>query len=233
MLRLIYFPPQSLYSLPASAGVFLALTVPAYLLTGIHYPHIADLNSFYTYLGYMMLFLLSSQLTAVLLSNLLSSRHIAAVVCGLVVSCQALVSHYLIHRDDLAPWVRWIRYVSPQFWMSQPVLRGEFSGVKTFLCRHNPIINDEQTTIIKQVKKAPSPPLPPSHVCLQVGCGLSNGNQVLEYFKLTQPGLELPVSLAPVLVTALLLSAVLLLALLAFCLCRQNQARKRDSSRDH
>ena len=73
------------------------------------------------------------------------------VVTGLVVTCQALVSHYLIHRDDLPPWVQWIRYVSPQFWMSQPVLRGEFSGVKTFLCRHNPIINDEQTTIIKQV----------------------------------------------------------------------------------
>ena len=143
--------PQSLYSLPASAGVFLALTVPAYLLTGIHYPHIADLNSFYTYLGYMMLFLLSSQLMAVLLSNLLASRHMAAVVTGLVATCQALVSHYLIHRDDLPPWVQWIRYVSPQFWMTQPVLRGEFSGVKTFLCRHNPIINDEQTTIIKQV----------------------------------------------------------------------------------
>ena len=161
MLRLIYIPPQSLYSLPASAGVFLALTVPAYLLTGIHYPHIADLNSFYTYLAYMMLFLLSSQLTAVLLSSLLASRHIAAVVTGLVVTCQALVSHYLIHRDDLPPWVRWISYVSPQFWMSQPVLRGEFSGVKTFLCRHNPIINDEQTTIIKQVKTLWPPPASP------------------------------------------------------------------------
>ena len=142
--------------------MFLALTVPAYLLTGIHYPHIADLNSFYTYLGYMMLFLLSSQLMAVLLSNLLASRHIAAVVTGLVVTCQALVSHYLIHRDDLPPWVQWIRYVSPQFWMSQPVLRGEFGGVKTFLCRHNPIINDEQTTIIKQVNSKHSPNQPVS-----------------------------------------------------------------------
>merc|ERR1712241_1025732 len=203
--KFAYSVTKSLYSLPASAGVFLALTVPAYLLTGIHYPHIADLNSFYTYLGYMMLFLLSSQLLAVLLSNLLASRHIAAVVTGLVVTCQALVSHYLIHRDDLPPWVQWIRYVSPQFWMSQPVLRGEFSGVKTFLCRHNPIINDEQTTIIKQV-----------------GCGLANGNQVLEYFKLSQPGLDVPISLAPVLITTIILSAIFLLALLAFCLCRQN-----------
>ena len=216
--------------------MFLALTVPAYLLTGIHYPHIADLNSFYTYLGYMMLFLLSSQLMAVLLSNLLASRHIAAVVTGLVVSCQALVSHYLIHRDDLPPWVRWIRYVSPQFWMSQPVLRGEFSGVKTFLCRHNPIINDEQTTIIKQVSSLSLTTSQSSLSrlsLLQVGCGLANGNQVLEYFKLTQPGLELPLSLAPVIVTAVIVSVIFLLGLLAFCLCRQNQARKRDSSRDN
>ena len=42
---------QTLYSLPASAGIFLAYSVPAYLLTGIHYPDIADLNSFYIYLG--------------------------------------------------------------------------------------------------------------------------------------------------------------------------------------
>ena len=56
---------------------------------------------------------------------------------------------------------------------------------------------------------------------------------MLEYFKLTQPGLELPLSLAPLIITALIVSVIFLLGLLAFCLCRQNQARKRDSSRDN
>ena len=150
MLMMMWFL-QSLSSLPASAGVFLSLTVPAYLLTGIHYPDIADLNSFYTYLGYMMLYLLSTQLLATLLSHLLPSRHIAAVLCGLVISCQALVSHYLIHNDDLPAWVKWIRFISPQFWMSQPILNGELAGVKTFQCPHNPMITDDKTGIIKQV----------------------------------------------------------------------------------
>ena len=142
---------QELYSLPARAGVFLSLTVPAYLLTGLHYPDIADLNSFYTYLGYIMLYLLSSQLLATTLSNLLASRHIATIITGVVITCQALVSHYLIHSDDLSPWVKWIRFMSPQFWMGQPILDGELAGVKTFQCPHNPMITDDKTGIIKQV----------------------------------------------------------------------------------
>ena len=101
----------------------------------------------------MMLYLLSTQLLATLLSHLISSRHIAAVLSGLVITCQALVSHYLIHSDDLPAWVRWIRFISPQFWMGQPVLKGELEGVRTFQCPHNPMITDDKTGIIKQVGK--------------------------------------------------------------------------------
>ena len=100
---------QELYSLPARAGVFLSLTVPAYLLTGLHYPDIADLNSFYTYLGYMMLYLVTMQILCISMGHMVTSRHMAAVISGMVVTCQALVSHYLIHSDDLAVWIQWIR----------------------------------------------------------------------------------------------------------------------------
>ena len=34
--------------------MFLAFTVPGYLLTGLHYPDLSDLTSFYTFLGYMV-----------------------------------------------------------------------------------------------------------------------------------------------------------------------------------
>ena len=40
----------------------------------------------------------------------------------------------------------------------------------------------------------------------QVGCGLSNGPQVLEYFSLAAPQLEIPLLLSPVVVTALMLA---------------------------
>ena len=42
---------QSLYSAPVAAAVFLAYTIPSYLLAGIHYPKLPDLNAFYLYLG--------------------------------------------------------------------------------------------------------------------------------------------------------------------------------------
>lgn len=107
--KFAYSITKILSSLPASAGIFLSYTVPAYLLTGIHYPNSADLNSFYTYLGYMMLYLVTMQMLCVSMAHMVSSRHMAAVISGLVVTCQALVSHYLIHSDDLAVWIQWIR----------------------------------------------------------------------------------------------------------------------------
>ena len=42
---------QSVYSLPATGGILLAYIIPGYLLTGIHYPKLPDLNSFYQYIG--------------------------------------------------------------------------------------------------------------------------------------------------------------------------------------
>ena len=57
----------------------------------------------------MMVYLLCIQMLSITLAHLNSSRHLAAVFCGLLLLCQALVSHYLIHKDDLAVWVQWIR----------------------------------------------------------------------------------------------------------------------------
>merc|ERR1719320_582687 len=48
----------------------------------------------------MMLYLLAIQMFVTTLAHLSSSRHLAAVFCGLVLLCQALVSHYVIHKDD-------------------------------------------------------------------------------------------------------------------------------------
>ena len=58
----------------------------------------------------MMLYLLAIQMFVTTLTYLNSSRHLAAVFCGIVLLCQALVSHYVIHKDDLAVWVHWVRY---------------------------------------------------------------------------------------------------------------------------
>lgn len=208
--RFAYSVTKTLYSLPSSAGVFLAFSVPAYLLTGIHYPDTADLNSFYIYLGYMMVYLLCIQMLAITLAHLSSSRHLAAVFCGFILLCQALVSHYVIHKDDLAIWVQWIRYVSPQYWMNHPIMWTEISPVKTFHCHHNPMITDDKTGIIKQV-----------------ACGLPSGKQALEYFSLSTPAVSLPAAVMPLAVIALFLGILFILSILSFCLCRQHQGKKR------
>jgi len=209
--KLAYSITKILYSFPASAGIFLAFTVPAYLLTGIHYPEVADLNSFYTYLGLMLLYLLTMQLLCVSVGHMVSSRHVAALISGGIVTCQAMVSHYMIHKDDLAPWIGWIRYASPQYWMSFPIITGELGNVKTFHCTHNPTIPDEKTGIIKQV-----------------GCGLSNGKLALAYFGFQSPELDMKILLPPVAITAISLGVLLVLSILFFCVCRQYQGKKRE-----
>ena len=78
-------------------------------ILGIHYPDLADLNSFYTYLGYMLLYLATLQGLCVTMGHLVPSRHVAAALSGLGVTAAALTSHYLIHSDDLAVWIQWIR----------------------------------------------------------------------------------------------------------------------------
>ncbi|XP_023342184.1 ATP-binding cassette sub-family G member 8 [Eurytemora carolleeae] len=49
--KFAYLITKSMYSIPAVGGIFLLYSIPSYLLTGIHYPSIPDLNSFYLYIG--------------------------------------------------------------------------------------------------------------------------------------------------------------------------------------
>jgi ABC-type multidrug transport system ATPase subunit len=212
--KLVYGLTKAMYSMPGVAGEMVAYVVPAYLLAGIHYPDSQHLHIFYTYIGLMLLYLLCVCMLATSLAYSLSSRHLSAGILGCVVVCQALVSGYLIHADDLPVWVSWLRYVSPQFWMSHPILSPELGDIRTLHCHSNPMITDQDTGIIKQV-----------------ACGLSNGMEALSSFSLSSPALPLPAfllslphySLVTTAVLALLLS---LLCLLALLLTRQLQRRK-------
>ena len=138
---------QAMYSMPGVAGEMVAYVVPAYLLAGIHYPDSQHLHIFYTYIGntqsyhrtyisclpgLMLLYLLCVCMLATSLAYSLSSRHLSAGILGCVVVCQALVSGYLIHADDLPVWVSWLRYVSPQYWRRTKILFCRGIPVKTY-----------------------------------------------------------------------------------------------------
>ena len=113
--------------------------------------------------------------------------------------------------------------------MSFPIISGEISNIKTFHCPSNPKITDDNVNIIKQVRnnnfllQAGF-----DHFMSQVGCGLSNGRQALQYFSLTSPELEIPILAPPLAITAASLATVLLLSTLVFCACRHTQGKKRE-----
>ncbi|CAB4062302.1 unnamed protein product [Lepeophtheirus salmonis] len=154
----------TLYSIPGIVGIFLAYIIPGYLLAGIHYQNVNDLDVFYYYIGYMMLYLLSIRMMIMCFVHLSSSRHWASAMGGTILVILSLVNGYVIHVKDLGDWTSWIKYVSPQYWMNHPIQRGEFSPISIFHCKDNPVITEN--SIIKQVP-----------------CGLSSGNKTLDYFQ--------------------------------------------------
>ncbi|XP_040564085.1 ATP-binding cassette sub-family G member 8 [Lepeophtheirus salmonis] len=162
--KMAYIFIKTLYSIPGIVGIFLAYIIPGYLLAGIHYQNVNDLDVFYYYIGYMMLYLLSIRMMIMCFVHLSSSRHWASAMGGTILVILSLVNGYVIHVKDLGDWTSWIKYVSPQYWMNHPIQRGEFSPISIFHCKDNPVITEN--SIIKQVP-----------------CGLSSGNKTLDYFQ--------------------------------------------------
>ena len=112
--------------------------------------------------------------------------------------------------------------------MSFPIISGEISNIKTFHCPSNPKITDDNVNIIKQVRRQLIEILNYLFISCQVGCGLANGRQALQYFSLTSPELDIPVLTPPLAITATSLAALLVLSTLVFCACRQHQGKKRE-----
>lgn len=107
------------------------------------------------------------------------------------------------------------RYISPQFWLTYPLLSDEFLPVSIFYCHTNPMITDEDSGIIKQV-----------------ACGLPTGLQALAYYTrplVSLPGLNLVAAPPSPLHLALAVTIVAggLLTLLAWCVFLLCGGRRR------
>jgi hypothetical protein len=77
----------------------------------------------------MLLYLFAIQSVALSMTHLLTSRHLSASLTGLLVTCMALVSGYVVHFEDLGDWTSWLKYVSPQWWLGHPI--HQVSSVQT------------------------------------------------------------------------------------------------------
>ena len=169
----------------------------------------------------MLLYLFTLRVIVQAFAHLCASRHVAAALSGAILTLLALASSGVgLHANDLGVWVFWLKYVSPQFWMSHPVFKGEFEPVSILRCTSNPVITEN--SIIKQVP-----------------CGLPSGEEVIRYFgftdKFTQEaqegglGAELAAH-APLLVTAAIFVFFQVLAFIFFLgkkqVTKMSRARK-------
>lgn len=185
--KFAYIVTKTIYSIPSAGGIFLAYIIPGYLLAGLHYPNVQDLNIFYMYIGSMLLYLLAVRTLALSMTHLFSSRHLAAVFTGLAMTSLSLVSGYVVHHEDVGVWASWLKYASPQWWMGHPIHQDELLPVSVFRCTGNPVITEN--SIIKQVP-----------------CGLPSGEEAVRYYDFL-PKYEslnwLSAAAIPILVTAL------------------------------
>jgi hypothetical protein len=81
----------------------------------------------------MLLYLLSIQSVALSMTHLMTSRHLAAALTGVFVTCMALVSGYVVHFEDVGEWASWLKYVSPQWWLGHPIHQVLFSFLLRFI----------------------------------------------------------------------------------------------------
>ena len=81
----------------------------------------------------MILYLFSVRAACLCASHLFRSRHAAAASCGvlhlLVLCLPSGLAPGAPHVLHLAPWLDWIRHLSPVHWMAHPILQGEFKPV--------------------------------------------------------------------------------------------------------
>ena len=77
----------------------------------------------------MLLYLFSLRACALACAHLFDSRHLAAGLTGTAVTVLSLAAGYSVHLKSLGAWVEWIRWISPLYWMSHPVIQGEFTPV--------------------------------------------------------------------------------------------------------
>jgi hypothetical protein len=129
------------------------------------------------------------------------------------------VSGYIVHHEEVGYWASWLKYASPQWWMSHPIHQEEFSPVRDFRCTGNPVITEN--SIIKQVP-----------------CGLPSGIEAIRYFDFLpkfaaygDTSVWFSPSVVPILITVLFYILFQLLDVVFFL--GRRQVSKRSRAKKH
>ena len=116
--------------------------------------------------GYVMAYLLAVRVMSLAVTSLCASRHQAAAVSGVLVTLAALGSGFAVQLQTMNPWSAWMRWVSPLRWTLRSLQQLDFGNLThSFECSRNPLTRNEAPGLV-----------------LKIPCGLSTGNQALNFW---------------------------------------------------
>ncbi|XP_049782861.1 ATP-binding cassette sub-family G member 8 [Schistocerca cancellata] len=206
--RLIYIVTKFIYNIPASACVWLAYLIPAYLLSGLQ-DQTYETPTLYIYLGYMLLQLLALQTMATVVALAVRVWSVSSLLVGLVGLVLSLASGLLLHPADMGEWCRWIAAVSPAHLLLPPLLHRQYQpqvlAAATATCHNRPVQRQD--------------------IIVQVACPPPNGTAALLYSGLIpgKPEYALPLTVLVFWVVCFLLAAA------SFLICRHQPRRPRTN----
>lgn len=137
------------YSLPTAAAIFAAYVFPAYSMAGL--PTQDHVNNFGPYMGYTLLYLLTARIIALTAGWTFPSRHVAAMVSGVILLVFSTTAGYTVHLADLSLVTSWLQWISPLRWTAEQLARVEFVGGKNALyeCSRSPVVLQENGIQVK------------------------------------------------------------------------------------
>ncbi|CAH0728974.1 unnamed protein product, partial [Brenthis ino] len=149
---------------------WLAYLVPSYAMSGLYAQSPGSFDGFYIYLGYMLLYLISTQMLCRASIFLIPMEKTASIVSGLCLLLTTLVNGVMLHQQDLPSYVKWLEYVSPSKWTIPEILRRELSELAL-----KSSINKDLRCTNKQRQHL--------EIIIQSPCPPPNGTQVLSNFE--------------------------------------------------
>ncbi|XP_032511388.2 ATP-binding cassette sub-family G member 8 [Danaus plexippus] len=148
---------------------WLAYLVPSYAMSGLYAQTAGSFDGFYIYLGYMLLYLISTQMLCRAAVFVVPKEKSSAALACFCLFLTTLVNGVTLHQLDLPFYVKWLEYVSPSKWTIPEILRRELSDVAL----RSSISKDLRCTN-KQRQHL--------EIIVQSSCPLPNGTQVLSNF---------------------------------------------------
>lgn len=115
----------------------------------------------------MMAYLFAVRVMALAVTSLCASRHQAAGATGVLVTLAALASGFAVQLQTMNPWTAWVRWASPLRWTLRSLQKLDFGNLthNSFECSRNPLTRNEAPGLV-----------------LKIPCGLSTGNQALNFW---------------------------------------------------